>query len=536
MHSRYTLPLVAVLAAAAASVTDVSAESPPIHEKIHTERAFEIRMIDAIRDFVPHAMDAHGTPGLNLALGYRGRIIWEAGFGYSDVASGKPMLPETIYHSGSLGKTYTATAIMHLVDRGVIRLEDRINRHLPFEVHNSKGDRDITVHDLMTHTSGLGSDGAISLWSKPRSLAVELKEEYEKEHFAIFGGTTVPVWEYKVGEQFSYSNVGLATLGLIVETANPDGLSFSEYVQKNVMDPLGMESSQFPPAQHVDFVRPEIWAAMSTGYTSMGSAWIPTLPVYFGAAPAGSVLARPADHVRLLMAMLNDGRFNDYQLLKPETVELMLSPKEVEGNPNQGLIWRVRDYGKPTFHFDHAGGHMFGWRTQGRAWPTYDAAIMVAINQWRLPEGATEVEMVSAFVGDWLAAQWPDVTLHAATEEWSWKVSYVRGALFAASYVTYVGLSAPLPEEAVEWSTTNTRLVPGRRDDWDPQAFRQGIQDISNAGLGLPSVREFWTSESCKVAWEDVKTIYTELNGTPAGFLSPLLPVEKPAGAEEQPK
>lgn len=533
------IPFTCLLVAGIAAVTNLlpaaraDTAKPPINEIVYTDREFELQMIDAVREFVPHAMQAHRTPGLNLALGYRGRIIWEAGFGYADVAASKPMMPETVYHSGSLGKTYTATAIMHLVDRGVIKLDDPINRHLPFEVHNSKGDRDITIVDLMTHTSGLGSDGAISLWDKPRPLEEELRDEYQKEYFAILGGVSIPVWQYKVGERFSYSNVGLATLGLIVQTVNPDGLSFSDYVQKHVMDPLGMESSQFPPAQHVDYVRPEIWDEMSTGYTSMGSAWIPTLPVYFGAAPAGSVLARPSDHLRLLLAMLNGGSYNNYQVLKPETVELMLTPRDVEGNPYQGLIWRVKDHGKPTFNFDHAGGHMFGWRTQGRAWPNYDAAVMVAINQWRLPEGAVEVEMVSGFVGDWLATQWPDVPLHEATEEWSWKVSYVRGALFASGYVTFVGLTAPLPEEAVEWSTENTRLQPGAREDWDPDAFRQGLEDITNAGLGLASVRDFWKSEACRVSWEDVKTIYAELNGTRSGFLSPLIPFESPASEED---
>lgn len=73
----------------------------PITESVYVDRPFESRLINATRDFVLHAMRAHGTPGLNLAMGYRGELIWEAGFGWADVAAGKPMTPETVYPAHS---------------------------------------------------------------------------------------------------------------------------------------------------------------------------------------------------------------------------------------------------------------------------------------------------------------------------------------------------------------------------------------------------------------------------------------------------
>ncbi len=172
----------------------------PITESVYAARPFESRLIDATRDFVLHAMRAHGTPGLNLAMGYRGKLIWEAGFGWADVAAGKPMTPETVYHSGSLGKTYTATAIMHLVDRGVIALDDPISRHLPFEVLNPLGDRDVTVHDLLTHRSGLSGGGAKGVWDRPVPLEEALRASYARDTSPLLGGTT-PFWIGKVGTQ-----------------------------------------------------------------------------------------------------------------------------------------------------------------------------------------------------------------------------------------------------------------------------------------------------------------------------------------------
>ena len=438
---------------------------------------FELRLIDATRDYVLHAMRAHGTPGLNLAMGYRGELIWEAGFGWADVAAGKPMTPETVYHSGSLGKTYTATAIMHLVDRGVIALDDPISRHLPFEVHNPLGDRDVTVHDLLTHRSGLSGGGAKGVWDKPVPLEEALRASYASDTSPLLGGTT-PFWIGKVGAQFNYSNPGIATLGLIVQTANPDGLSFSDYVQRHIMDPLGMESSQYPPAQHEDYVRPDIWENMSTGYARMGSAWVPSVPLYFSHYPAGGVVAKPADHIRLLTAMMNGGEYDGYRVLEAGTVDEMLTPQyddEIGPGIQVGLVWRLRNHGARSMSFAHAGGHMFGWRTEGYGWPELGVTLMVAHNQWSLPDASPEGGMITGFVEDWLMAEPPDVDLAPATAEWAWKVSYVRGVDLRRD-VQDVSSASRARFRPMGWRRRSRRRGSGRG------AGRTGMRTVSGRG------------------------------------------------------
>ena len=485
----------------------------PVTESVYTERAFERRLIDATRDHVLHLMRAHGTPGLNLAMGYRGELIWEAGFGWADVAAGRPMTPETVYHSGSLGKTYTATAIMHLVDRGVIALDDPINDHLPFEVHNPLGDRDVTVHDLLTHRSGLSGGGAKGVWDRPVPLEEALIASYDSDSSPLLGGTT-PFWIAKVGTRFNYSNPGIATLGLIVQTANPDGLSFSDYVQRHVMDPLGMESSQYPPAQHEDYVRPDIWENMSTGYARMGSAWVPSVPLYFSHYPAGGVVAKPADHIRLLTAMMNGGEYNGHRVLEAETVDEMLTPQyedEIGPGIKVGLVWRLRNHGARNMSFAHAGGHMFGWMTEGYGWPELGVTLMVAQNQWSLPDPSPEGGMITGFVEDWLMGEPLDVELTPASEEWAWKVSYVRGVVYAAMFRMYVGVEDEIPADGLEDAITATRIRPGGRDDWDPDGFREGVRDIREAGFGYAEVNGFWASDACEVTVEEAGLILREL-------------------------
>ena len=96
---------------------------------------------------------------------------------------------------------------------------------MPFEVRNPLGPG-VTVHDLLTHRSGLSGGGAKGVWDKPVPLEEALRASYDSDTSPLLGGTT-PFWIGKVGAQFNYSNPGIATLGLIVQTANPDGLSFT---------------------------------------------------------------------------------------------------------------------------------------------------------------------------------------------------------------------------------------------------------------------------------------------------------------------
>jgi hypothetical protein len=314
---------------------------------------------------------------------------------------------------------------------------------------------------------------------------------------------------------------------LIVETANPDGLAFSDYVQQYVMDPLGMESSQYPPAQHKDYVRPDIWEEMSTGYARMGAAWIPTIPLYFSHYAAGGVLAKPADHLRLLMAMMNGGSYNGYQVLKPETVKEMLRPQfedEIGPDANRGLVWSLMDYGKPTMSFSHAGGHMFGWRTDGYGWPAFGVTLMVAANQWSIPDNSLGTAIISRFVKDWLILQPPDVEPKPALKEWNWKVSYVRGVVYAAMFEMYLGIPGDMPQEAIDRAVGATRVLPGGRDDWDAGAFSQGLNDIRRAGFGIEDVTGFWTSDSSRVSLEEAQEILREMGNRIPGTSSILFP------------
>ena len=492
----------------------------PLTETIHSDNTRDLMLIEALKAYIPAVMRAENTPGLNIALARHGTIIWEAGFGFSDLEHHRPMSPETVFHSGSMGKTYTGTAIMQLVERGVININERADKHLPFTIENPLGDRPVTVHDLLTHQSGLGyGDAAFSSLESPRPLPDVLREAYSLDHHRSYMYQRYPLWDRQVGEAWSYSNTGIATLGLIVEIANPEGLSYSDYIQKKIMDPLGMRFAQYPPVQDEAHVRRDIWARMSTGYTTFGRVWLPTPTIYFEGYPAGAFLASPGDHIRLLLAYLNKGSYNGYRLLKPETVKYVLSPQfdgpAWSSGAATGIIWQLADRGTPTSNFNHGGAHMYGWRNTAVAFEKFDAAVVVATNHWSVPSSSADRSMITRFVGMWLSAEDAEVDFTDSSESWAWKTSYVIGLMFIESINGAVGV-----EQAISSNTVLSAaglavddayaLDPGR---WDTEGFLAGVRDLQQIEMTPQAISDFATSDRIKVSLEERRQIYRELGG-----------------------
>jgi CubicO group peptidase (beta-lactamase class C family) len=99
-----------------------------------------------------------------------------------------------------MGKTYVATAVMQLVERGVIDLYDPINKHLEiFKVKNPLGEKEITFYDLLTHRTGLAINMAGCHFVPPKPLGEHLKEGYSQASFKSYKGTWLPRWTAKVG-------------------------------------------------------------------------------------------------------------------------------------------------------------------------------------------------------------------------------------------------------------------------------------------------------------------------------------------------
>jgi len=177
---------------------------------LSADAADESRGREVDRLFQP--VNGDKTPGAAVLVIRDGEVVLKKGYGMADVAGNLRNTPKTRFLLASVTKTFTATAIMQLHDRGLLNLDDTISKYLP---DFRPGDK-VKVRNLLSHTGGL-----------PDFMSYE--QAMEK-----------PL-EFEPGTRVSYSNIGYQMLGKIIEKVS--GKSYEEYLQENIFRPAGMSNS-----------------------------------------------------------------------------------------------------------------------------------------------------------------------------------------------------------------------------------------------------------------------------------------------------
>ena len=481
----------------------------------------DARLIVATRQFTRDVMQTLGVRGVQIAMARHGTVIWEEGIGYASLSGPTRMTVHTVFSAGSMSKTYTATAVMQLVEQGVLALDEPINTYLrrgaDFTVVNPLGAREITIRDLMSHRSGLTSDAGGSELDPPLPLGTYLRDEYARPMLVVYSSTSLPLWSAKVGDKYQYSNLGVATLGYLVEIMNPEHLSFEAYVQRHILDPLGMRSSQLPAIRDSAHLRPELARRFVRGYAKLGAVDLPSPQIYLSAYPAGTLVTTAGDHIRLLLAYLNGGTYAGRRILRPETVKLMLTPGL---SPSTGLIWQLWNAGRPDFGFGHGGAYMYGWRNEFRAYPGLDVATVVATNQWDMmsPHYGVASGTIEDFIVSWIEHERAGLRHPQPPTTWAWKCSYVMGLVWVDQIMGGLGVRTPLTDESID-ATVRGALVRGAAAGgaamWDSAGFRAGVDDLRQVAMRPDSIRAFLASDRVRVWPEELNLIYAALDGPP---------------------
>src|SRR5262245_29152588 len=181
---------------------------------------------DDVDDFVQRQMEKRHTPGLALLVVKDGQTVKSRGYGMANLEHQVPVKPETIFQSGSVGKQFTATGVMMLVEEGKLALEDPIGKYLTVP-ESWKG---ITIRHLLTHTSGLGD--------YPQDL--DFRKDYTEDE--LLQMVTKQPLLFAPGEQWRYSNLGYVTLGILIHKVS--GKFYGDFLQERVFQPLGMSSTR----------------------------------------------------------------------------------------------------------------------------------------------------------------------------------------------------------------------------------------------------------------------------------------------------
>ncbi|MFW6360667.1 MAG: serine hydrolase domain-containing protein [Spirochaetota bacterium] len=320
---------------------------------------------------VPQIMADYRIPGLSIALIEGGETVWTQAYGYADVEAGRRMTVDTYCRLESISKSVTAWGVMQLIEQGLIDPDAPVEQYLTsWQLPATEYDvQQVTVRKLLSGTAGMPL-GTIGVRYAPGDADMPtLKDRLTKEAvlFKPPGGT------------FYYSNTGFNILELVIEEVS--GRGFAEYMQQEVLKPLGMTSSSFNWS--ADFAPP-----VANGYDNRGKA----IPVYIYPDKAAGGLFGPLDDVaRFTAAGLTDFNSLHSGVLQPETVQRMYTPIAdmtgyyrfvFDGYGLGHFIEFLTGRGQAVKMVSH-GGQGSGWMTDFHLIPETGDGIVILANSQR---------------------------------------------------------------------------------------------------------------------------------------------------------
>jgi len=278
---------------------------------------------DAVGEYVKAEMERQHVPGLSLLVVQHGKIVRAEGFGLANLELQVPVKAETVFQSGSVGKQFTATAVMMLVEAGKIGLDDPLTKYFAGAPTTWK---DVTVRELLSHTAGFGD--------YPKNFDLR-KDWTEDEELKLI--ESIPL-AYPPGTKWEYSNFGYVTLGILIHRVT--GEFYGDFLQQRIFQRLGMTSTRI-------ISEADIIPNRAAGYRLVkgelkNQEWV---------APVVNTTADGSLYFTILDLAKWDAALYSERLLKRSSLDLMWTPVKLKnGQANSG------NYGFGWF-IDQRDGH-----------------------------------------------------------------------------------------------------------------------------------------------------------------------------------
>lgn len=314
---------------------------------------------DSVDIAIEKYMADRKIPGLATCLVIDNEITWYKSYGKANIDKNIPMTIDGIMNIGSISKTFTATAVMHLWEKGLIDLNTDVNEYLDFKIRNPNyPNTPITIFQILTHTSSI-IDGkayldSYSCGDPSISLNDWIYHNLIPRGKYYYNGSNFGDWS--PGTKNEYSNVAFGLLGLIIEKVAKQ--SFNDYCKENIFEPLNMKNtgwllSEIDTNKHI---RPYTYVTEenrndilenkrlypSESEFAIGS-FVENCLYSFPNYPDGLVRTSVRELSRYMIAIMNGGEYKSLRILKKETLDKMLSV-QIENDDSQGLCWRKYEY------------------------------------------------------------------------------------------------------------------------------------------------------------------------------------------------
>jgi CubicO group peptidase (beta-lactamase class C family) len=399
--------LVIELSGVCALSTNLSADSLETKEIIAP-------ILTSLPDRVTTAIARDRLVSVSMAVILDTEVVFSQAFGYADIEQQRRATPGTIYPIGSITKVFTATMLAQLSERGVINLEDPVEKYLPeYQPHSRYvGMQPTTLRQLAAHTSGLPRDAPVNFWC-----------DFAGFSWLVTGGQTPMTWyvdcetllqsldqielSYSPEVYAHYSNLGMQILGMALERAS--GQPLVEYIEHEILDPLGMNSSGFS-------LDNDQRQRLARGYVCTGpEAPMLNAPTYeLGCALySGGLFSTTADLARFLSFQFHEEPKEDTDILSTGTLLRMRTPQSIHQpgvHSTYGLGWGVVRIGghKAIEH----NGALLGYHAHVSAVPELKLGIVAFSNTknflWKPDACKTLARSILTDLADAIYAASPD--------------------------------------------------------------------------------------------------------------------------------
>jgi CubicO group peptidase (beta-lactamase class C family) len=334
-------------------------------------------------------LESKHVAGAVVAVVVGDRVVFSKGYGYADVDARRKVDPEkTLFRIASISKLFTWTAVMQQIEEGKLDLDTDVNTYLKELKIPATFEQPITLRHLLTHTPGF-EDYVVGLFGREpdsRALADVLRAQ-------------LPLRVRPPGVLSSYSNHGTALAGYAVACVS--GIPWEDYVEKRILTPLGMAHTLVRQPAEADLP-----ADLSTGYKWEKGRFEAKPFEYVPAAPAGCMSTTAADIARFMIAHLNDGRYGEARILKPETARRMREPLFRHDPKTSAMCYGFIEDQRGGRRFVGHGGDTIWFHSMLQLAPDEHVGLFVSYNTDTSAAGSRD-ELFEAFLKRYFPAPEP---------------------------------------------------------------------------------------------------------------------------------
>ena len=336
-------------------------------------RALVTRLDSIATDFLKEGP----ASGMTIAVVSKGDTLLLRGYGERDREKHLPAEAGTVYRVASITKQFTAAAVMRLVERGAVKLDDPVTRHLPQYPQWAS----VTVRQLLNHTSGIPSYTSSAEW-RPH-----LNEQHTPARIVAY--VEKSPFDFPPGSQFRYNNTGYVLLGMLLEQVTKQ--PYAALMDREFFKPLGMRSATYCPSRATD-------AAHAVGYQHQGGAWRQSDPLDMSHPySAGALCMSVPDYLRWQSA-LHRGR-----IVSARSLALMAGPESLTAGDRKGT---PTGYGMGlatgmvgTHSTIQHGGSINGFSTQQYWFPKDSLSVVAFISTMGAEQDWLVNNLASAVLG-----------------------------------------------------------------------------------------------------------------------------------------